>query len=65
MIKDIKLEVRITRAEKRALVRFAKSDHRTVAELVRERVIRPAVLFDPRQAALPLGEKEHRERRTG
>jgi len=64
MDKEVKLEVRVTRAEKRAVLRYAKAEHMTLSEMVRGRVVRPALSFDPRQMDLLTG-KEERPRRAG
>jgi len=61
--KDQKLDIRISAREKRALLRLAKAENRTITDLVRVRVINPALNFDPRQQLLQL-EKEERERRA-
>jgi uncharacterized protein (DUF1778 family) len=61
--KDKKLDIRISSAEQRAIVRLAKSENKTVTDLVRSRVINPALNFNPRQLILQL-EKEERERRA-
>jgi hypothetical protein len=64
MDKDELIQVRVTRAEKRAVLRFAKAEHRTLSDLVRGRVIIPALTYDPRQMDL-LTQKEERPRRAG
>jgi len=64
MDKEEKIEVRVTRIEKRAVLRFAKASNVSLSDLVRGRVIAPALSFDPRQKELHLQEEE-RPRRAG
>jgi len=64
MDKELKIEVRVTRIEKRAVLRFAKASNVSLSDLVRGRVVTPALAFDPRQMEL-LTQKEERPRRAG
>lgn len=64
MEKEDKIEVRVTRTEKRAVLRFAKAEHKTLSDLVRGRVVAPALAHDPRQMQL-LSQEEERPRRAG
>lgn len=64
-MKSEKLEVRLTPVEKRALQRLARHENKTLAELVRVRVINPALNFDPRQRAFSFEKGGHGHERTG
>jgi len=59
--KDHKIEVRVTGQEYRAVARFAKSSADTISDLVRARVVVPALSHDPKQMTL-LREQEGRPR---
>jgi len=52
MNKDYRIEVRVTGAEYRAVTRFAKSSSASVSDLVRARVVVPALNHDPKQMTL-------------
>jgi uncharacterized protein (DUF1778 family) len=54
MAKTLMLNVRITRDERRALVRYAKLRKIGVSQLVRLQVIEAAMREDPRQKQLAL-----------
>lgn len=58
MPKKVLFPVRMTPAEKRALLRYARHQPEgTVAALFRARILNAALQFDPKQRTLPLGEK--------
>lgn len=58
MAKTILLTMKVTPKEKRALKRFAVTHPKgTVAGLIRDRVINPALSFDPKQQTLQLDER--------
>lgn len=52
MEKDHRLEIRLTGKEYRALQRFAKSENKTMTDVVRSRVLNAALNYDPRQTVL-------------
>jgi len=64
-MKEEKLEVRLTGVEKRAVLRLARAENKTLSELVRSRVINPALNFDPRQRAFSFEEGGRQRARTG
>jgi len=64
MAKHAMLGVRATKTEISAVKRYARSEGKTMSELIRARVVSPAVTFDPRQMEL-LTQKEERPRRAG
>lgn len=64
-MKDEKLEVRLTSVEKRAVLRLCRAENKTMAELVRARVVNPALNFDPRQRVLTFDEGRAHRVRTG
>lgn len=57
MIKDSLIVVRCTPVEYRAVKRFAKAQGKTVADIIRGRVINPALSHDPKQREFAI-EKE-------
>jgi hypothetical protein len=66
MAKDTLLTVRVTKAEIRAVKRYALAHGaENASDYVRKVVVTPALAFDPRQTLLPLAEKEERPRRAG
>lgn len=56
MKKTVRIVVKCTPQQLRAVHRFAKAQRMTASALVNARVIAPAVEFDPRQKTLPLHE---------
>lgn len=52
--KEGKIEVRVTLAELRAVRRMAKGSGKSVSDLVRARVVNPALSYDPKQVLMPL-----------
>jgi hypothetical protein len=57
MAKSTLITVRVDAKELRAVNRWARVQGKTVADLVRGRVVEPALSFDPRQAELPWGKE--------
>jgi hypothetical protein len=57
MAKSTLITVRVDGKELRAVNRWARHQGKTVADLVRSRVVTPALAFDPKQREFPLGEE--------
>jgi len=51
------ITVRVSASELRAVNRWARHQNKAVSELVRSRVVNPALAFDPKQREFPLGEE--------
>jgi len=64
-MKEEKIEVRLSAVEKRAVLRLARAENKSLSELVRSRVINPALNFDPRQRGFSFEEGGHHRARTG
>lgn len=62
MERDHRFEMRLSGKEHRALMRFARAQGKTVADLIRLRVVNAALVFDPKQGELLLQERGGRER---
>ena len=65
MNKAVQIGLRVTPREVRALKRYAAAEGKTFADLVRGRVIAPALAFDPKQAVFALEDREKPMRATG
>lgn len=59
-MKDLKLEVRLSFVEKRAVSRLCRAEGKTISELVRARVIGPALSYDPRQRVMSFDKGDSR-----
>lgn len=64
MAKHAMLGIRATKTEVGAVKRYARAEGKTMTELIRSRVVSPALSYDPRQSRLQLQEEE-RPRRAG
>jgi len=64
MAKHAMLGIRAFKTEVAAVKRYARAQGQTMSELIRARVVTPALSFDPRQMELLTQEKEH-PRRAG
>jgi len=58
MAKKVIFGVRVNRTEQRAMKRYAKHEGCSVSDLMRQRVVTPAMAFDSKQTPLSLWEKE-------
>lgn len=59
------LQVRVTKTELRAVHRYARANNQTASDLLRARVVNPALNYDPRQTVLAFEKGGHPHARTG